>query len=398
MIKRLLASLVVVFALTNTCVYALGFSYSAAIENMGSKKYKAIKLTPEIYKGMLGNMTDLVLYDKNNEPIPYFINSFADTEFESKKSYEMKMINSFVKDEYFYFDYALENSQSEDVTATSIELQTDKEGFAKKVEIFGGYDNIHWEKVQEDMLYNVDGNKKLEIQFDNVKKYTYYRCKIANNLEKVSFSSVALKYNRILQKKEYFTNTISPNFTTEERGNTTVIKIQNLKNVKLSSVTLKTDSIFKREVTFEARMPKMLYNLSFENTMYRDLTIPLGIVKVTREAAEIVIDNQDDKPIQVLGVEAKYLVDEIVFEGSRSGEYTLKFGNGEIQRPKSYDISNYKEQILSEGYDVLNIKEIKAEANKTPLKPQRDYKFIFNIAISIVAVVLGVIVFRKLKK
>jgi hypothetical protein len=341
-------------------------------------------------------MADLVLYDKDNEPVPYFINSFTESETETKKTYEMGLINSFVKDEYFYYDYALKNPQNQDVMATSIEFQTDKEGFAKKVEIYAGYDNVNWEKVQEDIIYNVGGSKKLELIFANTKKYTYYRFKIPNNLEKVSFSSVVLNYNKTLQKKEYFINTISPKFSTEERGNTTVIKIKGLRNLKLSSISLKTDSIFKRDVTFDGSASKMLYNLEFENTKYRDLTIPLDQYKVTTDTTEIAIDNKDDKPIKIMGIEAKYLVDELIFDGLKSSEYTLRFGNSDIQNPKNYDIVNYKEQILNEGFDVLSIKGIKTEASKVP--SQYDYKLFFNIAVSVVAVVMGIIVFLKLKK
>ncbi|WHH60199.1 hypothetical protein [Petroclostridium sp. X23] len=396
MIKRLLASSILFIFLIYNSVYALDFSYSASIENMGDKKYKAVRLTSEIYNQIQEDMADLAIYD-NNEPIPYFINSFTENEIETKKIYEMKLINSFVKDEHFYYDYAVQKPQNEDVTATSIEMQIDKEDFAKKVEIYGGYDNIHWEKIQDDILYNVGGSKKLEITFDGVKKYTYYRFKISNNLEEVSFSSVKVKYNTILQKKEYFTNTISPAFTIEEKENTTVIKVRSIKNLKLSSITLNTDSIFKRNVAFAGSASKMLYNLEFENTQYRDLTIPLGICRITSDTAEIVIDNQDDKPIKVLGIEIKYLVDELIFESSESNEYILKFGNSEIQSPKRYDISNYREHIVNEGYDVLRLKEIKAESSAVPIKIHYDYKLIFNIVISVVAVVMGIVVFLKLK-
>jgi hypothetical protein len=364
MTKKLLASMVLLMVFINTGVYALDFSNSASIENNGNKKYKAVELTPEIYNNIRGDMADLVLYDKDNEPVPYFINSFTESETETKKTYEMGLINSFVKDEYFYYDYALKNPQNQDVMATSIEFQTDKEGFAKKVEIYAGYDNVNWEKVQEDIIYNVGGSKKLELIFANTKKYTYYRFKIPNNLEKVSFSSVVLNYNKTLQKKEYFINTISPKFSTEERGNTTVIKIKGLRNLKLSSISLKTDSIFKRDVTFDGSASKMLYNLEFENTKYRDLTIPLDQYKVTTDTTEIAIDNKDDKPIKIMGIEANYLVDELIFDGLKSSEYTLRFGNSDIQNPKNYDIVNYKEQILNEGFDVLSIKGIKTEASK----------------------------------
>lgn len=393
-----LYSFIITFLLSSNLVCVFGDSYNTNIENKGSNKYKAVRLTPEIYNYARSDMADLTLYDKNNEQVPYFINSFTESEVDTKKTYDMKLINSFIKDEYQYYDYALKNNQNEDVTATSIEIETKNEGFAKKVEIFGGYDNVNWEKVQDDILYNVDGNRKLEIAFNNVKKYTYYRFKIPNNLEKVAFSSVSLKYNKTLQKKEYFINSISPNYSIEEKGNTTVVKVQGLKHLKLSSITLKTDSIFKRKVTFDSSSSKVLYNLDFSNTSYRDLTMPLASHRVNADAAEVIIENNDDKPIKVLGIDARYFADELIFEGSKSSEFTLKFGDSEGQTPKNYDISNYKELILKEGYDVLTVKDIKSEPSKVINKQEYDYRLIFNITISVVAVVMGVVVFLKIRK
>lgn len=398
MIKRIIASVVILLTLSYTGIYAIDFSYSASIENSGNKKYKSVRLTSEIYNNIQGNMADLELYSKENEPIPYFINSSEESDFILNAVYEMKEINSFVKDNYFYFDYTLKTPQDEDVTASSIKVETENKNFAKEVEIFGGYDNVKWEKVQEDIIYNVDGNQKLEIAFDGMKKYTHYRFKISNNLEKISFTKVILVHNNVIQEQEYFTDSISPKFTTVERENTTVVKLSNLKNLKLSSITLRTDSRFKRLVTFNGFESKMLYNLEFENTKYKDLTIPLGNYRVTDDTAEIVIENKDDKPVEILGIEVKYLVDELVFYGSVADEYTLKYGNSESIAPKNYDISNYKEQILKEGYDVLSIKEITKETSTVNNKHQLDLKLIFNIVLGTIAVVLGIIIIKKLKK
>ncbi len=398
MIKRIIASIVILLTLSYTGVYAADLSHSATIENSGNKKYKAVRLTPKIYNNIQENMADIELYSKDNETIPYFINSSEESDFVLNSTYKMKEINSFVKDDYFYFDYALKTPQDEDVVASSIKVETENKNFAKEVEIFGSYDNVKWEKVKDDILYYVDGNRKLEIAFDGIKKYTHYRFKISNNLEKLSFTQVTLKHNNVIQEQKYFTDTISPEFTTEEKEKTTVIKIKGLKNLKLSSITLKTDSMFKRLVTFNGFESEMLYNLEFESTKYKDLTIPLAQYRVTTDTAEITINNNDDKPIKILGIEAKYLVDELIFEGSKAEEYTLKYGNSQGIAPKSYDISNYKDQILKEGYDVLSIKDIKTNTTKTPEKQQFDYKLIFNIVICVVAVALGVIIIGKLRK
>ena len=199
-------------------------------------------------------------------------------------------------------------------------------------------------------------------------------------------------------EEEYLSNSIYPKFSSEEIGNTTLIKIEGIRNLKLESITLKTDSIFKRKVTFQGNVSKMLYNLDFDNKNDSDLTIPLDhLYKVNSETAEIRIDNNDDKPIKVSEIEVKYFVDEIIFDGSKSMNYELKFGNIYDENKKNYDISNYKDLILEEGYDVLDLKDIKEEALKTPVKEEYDYGFIFNIAISLTAIVMGLIIFLKLK-
>jgi len=51
---------------------------------------------------------------------------------------------------------------------------------------------------------------------------------------------------------------------------------------------------------------------------YTDLTIAVEPYRITSDTAELVIDNKDDKPINVEGIEIEYLFDELVFEGSGS--------------------------------------------------------------------------------
>jgi len=282
MTKKIITSIMLFIFLINTYVYALDYSFSARIINSGTKKYKAVKFTPQIYNNTVENLADLEIFDDNNEPVPYFINSFYES----------------------------------------------------------------------------------------------------------------------LGEKEYFTETFSPDFDVVQKENSTVIKVKGLKNLRLCGISLVTPSMFKRNVTFDSRASKMLYNLSFENVEQKDLTLSLEPYKVTSDTGEIVIDNKDDKPIKVSAIEVSYLVDELVFEGSGSSGYTLKFGNSEIYKPKSYDLSNYREYILSEGYDVLSIKDVKGSPAKepAPVKEPYDYKPVFNIAISIVAVILAIIIFLKIKK
>ncbi len=397
--KRIILSIAIFIVSSSMFVNAADFLYGADMKNHGEKNYKAVRLTSEVYNKLSENMADIMVFDNDNEPVPYFINSFNESRESTHKSYELKLVNSFVKDDWFYYDYVLKDNVPSDVAATSIEISSSSTNFAKQLELWGSYDSTHWEKVQDDIIYNVDGSSKPEINFSGSKKYTCYRFKLFNNLEKVEFSTVTLNYDRTLRNKEYFIETLAPEYTSEEKGNTTVIKLKNMKNLKLNKVSLKTGSTFKRNVSFNGSVTKALYNLEFDNVKYRDLIIPLESYLNVKDEAEITIENNDDKPVEVSGVEVEYLVDELVFKGAETKNFTLRYGSNEINTPKSYDISNYKAQILTEGYDLLNIENInKVSASGNSEEIRINYKLIFNIIILIVAAVLGFIIIRKLKK
>jgi hypothetical protein len=378
------------------------FSGTALIENRGDKQYKAVRLSPEIYRHAQPKLVDLRIFDHTQLALPYFIHSFSPQTTVINKSYEMYLLHSFVKEDYFYFDYFVNIPVNEDILATSIIVTTKNSGFAKQVELWGSYDNQHWEKVKNDLLYRVEGNEKLEIFLGNEgQKYTHYRFKIANNLEKLSFDSVYLKYNNIILDKENFTDVLKPQYTVEEQQEEqkTFVKITGIKNLKLESIELETESIFKRVVSFaDNRFQKMLYNLNFRNTNYRDMIIPLDGFVVGTDTVVLAIENKDDQPVKIKGLTIKYYVDEVIFKGVQDGEYQLKFGNREIIKAPSYDLVNYKEQILEEGYDVLSIQELQIkQEQERELGNSFNPQGLFNVVIVLVAVVLGVIILIKLK-
>jgi len=393
------------------------FTGSALIKNEGDKQYKAIRLSAEIYRNSQMNLADLRIFDANGQVIPYFIHRFSPQTTMINQIYQMREINSFVKEDFYYLDYAVNKpkNENEDILATSLEVSTPQTGFAKKAELWGSYDNLHWEKIVDDLLYRVDGNEKLEIFLGSrAKKYIYYRFKIANNLEKVDFSSVVLKYNNIILNRENFTEFLEPQYTVEEeeKGKRTLIKISGVRNLKIDSITIDTADNFKRKVSIEDRYQKMLYNLNFQNTSYRDTTLPLDGYRTQSDTVVLAIENHDDQPIQINKVFLKYYVDEIVFNGASGSsngtsgsngtldnDFQLKFGNEELTVFPSYDLVNYQDQILLEGYDLLSIQDLKIHPRQAEAESTQSFdpKMLFNVVIVLVAVVLGVIILLKLK-
>ncbi len=245
----------------------------ATVEISGEKRYKSVRLVPQIYNASNQNLSDISVIDEKGEAVPYFVNSHKTSVSAGTKIYKMSLVNTFIKDEYYYADYVVSNMPNSDVLATSIRVETTQSGFAKKVELFGGYDNTYWENITSDTLYRVNDSKKLSISFSKPLKYTHYRFKILNNLEKVSFTDVFLDYSENVRTTEYFSEEIQADYSVSERDNQTVISIKGMKNVKINTVTIETDSIFKRYASLPNGSGKQLYNLDFNNTHYTDTTL-----------------------------------------------------------------------------------------------------------------------------
>ena len=374
-------------------------AHSAAITVTpgGESQYKAIRLTPPIYNAANSNLSDILIKDNNGENTPYFINSGTKDVSSRRETYPMDLINAYLKDDNYYFDYKLAAEGSGDTISSSIEFTTGNNNFAKEVDVYGSYDNIHWDYVQNDILYSIEGRSKLSIDFWQPQKYTHIRLKLANNLERVAFNEVRLVYVINIFDEKYFIEDITPAFNVENGDKSTNIIVEGLKHLRLYEITIQTDSMFQRVAYTPNGTSKELYNLSLNGTSYSDTTIPLYWQIPTEDNYVITIMDADDKPIQVNGISVRYYADEVIFEAAQDKTYTLEFrGDPTIAAP-IYDIARYKEEILKGEIDRAAIGEI-SYAPIVEIPPERDYQFIFNIVIVAVALLLGAVTIMRLRK
>jgi len=373
------------------------FSHDADIKIEGENLYKSVRLIPEVYNSAHSGLSDLLI--KNGEEnIPYFINSSEGKTNETREEYLMRLINSYKEDDNFFFDYKLAFAGNGDVIATSIEFSTGNTGFAKPIDVFGSYDNKHWEYVQGDMLYVVDSKYKLNINFYHPQKYTHYRLKLANNLEQISFYAVNLVYSLQISEETYFIESFKPEFKVETKDKMTKILIKGLKNLRLCDLQIETDSMFIRNVKVQSGNQKELYNLSVNGTVYNDTVLPLNRRISEDEEFTLYIMDGDDKPINIKGITVRYYADDLVFQrGGSGGVYKLEFGDNFTRSAPVYDIQRYKNEILKGAIDRLvlgNIVYVKVEPEREPV----SYKIIFNIVVIAISILLAALIILKLKK
>ena len=372
------------------------YAHTASIEISGENPYKALRLTPQIYHASNSDLSDLLIKDSKGENVPYFINTGANRVYSNRGIYQMALINAYLKDDSFYFDYKLNAAQSGDIISTSIEFATKNTNFAKEVDVYGSYDNIHWDHIQKDTLYSIDDKSKLAIAFARPQKFTHFRLKLANNLEQISFDMVDLVYSIETSEETYFIETLEPAFMMESGDKRTDIVIEGLENMRLCDVTVHTDSMFKRNVRTPHGISKELYNLSLSGTSYADTTIPLYWNTSQDKTYRLTIADGDDKPITIRSITVRYYADDVVFEGKAGGDYTLEFGRDSAKTAPVYDIERYKNEILKGTIDKAVIGEIRYVTEERA--PERNYRVIFNIVIIVVTLLLGTVILLKLKK
>jgi hypothetical protein len=155
--------------------------------------------------------------------------------------------------------------------------------------------------------------------------------------------------------------------------------------------------MFIRNVRALGGKDKELYNLSVNGTTYTDTVLPLNRKISENEIFTVIINDGDDKPVNINGITARYYADDLVFQRNDSYVYRLEFGVDLSRSAPVYDIGRYRNEILKGPIDRLELGEIiyvKAEPEREPV----SYRIIFNIVIAIIGILLGVLIILKLKK
>lgn len=372
----------------------LALAHTAPIATNGMGGYAAVRLTPQVYNNANGDLSDLLIQDAKGAAVPYFIRTGSQTTNTDQAQYPLELINSYVKDDAFYFDYKLHTMPEQDIVATSIVFTTGAT-FAKEIDLLGSYDNLNWTPVQQDTLYQIDGVSKLEVTLNEPQKYTHYRLKLRNNLEQIAFTSATLQYNVERVERSYFMEPLNPAFTVKEEGKQTLVAISGIKHLPLAQVILDTDSQFKRNVSLLG-VGKQLYNLSFDGVAYQDLTVPMQRYQSGQDTITLAIDNYDDAPIAIKGITVVYYADELIFKNT-GGSYTLTFSGDPAAQAPIYDIASYQSEITKGSLTTAKLGAVTlTQAPEPPKEP--DYQLWFNVVLLAITAILGAVLILRLRK
>jgi hypothetical protein len=198
-------------------------------------------------------------------------------------------------------------------------------------------------------------------------------------------------------EETFFIESFRPEFTVETKDKITKILIKGLKNFRLCDLQIETDSMFIRKATALGGQEKELYNLSVNGATYNtDTVLPLNRKVSENEIFTVIINDADDKPININGIVVRYYADDLVFQGNVGDVYRLEFGVDLSRSAPVYDIERYKDEILKGSIDRLELGEIVYVKAGQP-REKTSYRVIFDIVIVLVGILLGILIILKLK-
>jgi hypothetical protein len=387
--------------------------FSKAIEVKEDKpnksKYKSVFMDQAVYAKAREDLGDLRIVDVEGRFIPYYIVS-GDIENADKDTvYAAQMVTSIQQDNDTLIDYLIKPQQlNTDIQGNVLKIDLPAQPFLKFVEVSGSYDGNQWELLGKYNLYNTEQLEQSTIKLGLVYKYSHYRLRIIDNVEKLAFPQLELIHNERESNVAQYTREFAPPYTVVEDGRQSLLTIQNEQRLRVKKLSLVVERNFRR--SFELVNSNgagisivgshELYSLNFRDIQIKNTSIMLATPNTTQQIT-LRIDNDDNAPLKIEQVNVEYDIHRLVFEDSGSKSYQLVYGKVDAVKPK-YDIEDFRSHIEKENPVLTSLGEQVERANVVePTKQKPSWfqtKLAFNLVIGFVSLLLVGLLVQKLNK
>ncbi|HHT97707.1 MAG TPA: hypothetical protein GXZ90_07420 [Clostridiales bacterium] len=357
--------------------------------------YKYIMLDKDIYRETNSDLSDLIIMDSDDEPVPYFIENAKSITNENAHFYNSELTNSFYKNDDYYADFALLKTNDKDdlvdfvINKLTINIETDK-SFAKDIKVYGSHDDINWTHIENSSIYQISSNVNTNIQLDK-SKYKYYRIIIVDNIERLEINSIIGHNINTNYEIEHYTDVTNLDYEISELDGFTEVNISNTDNLKLNKLHIVVEGDFNREFKLYEAGELLKKGIITK----KDSSINIADIDYHNSDIKIVITNDDDKPIYIDNINAEFFVDELVFYCNGKDKYTLHYGKPNAVKPK-YDIVHKKNDIKYKHEiflgEITQLNEVH-EAVEPP-----NYKLILNVVIVLISLSLIIVLGKNIKK
>ncbi len=359
----------------------------------GDHEYYSVELSGLHYRIARPDLDDLRVRDSRGVYCPYILNSSRTEETSEQVSYETTAIGIIEEtlDEVpvIHHDFQVVDFPREG-EVNAIVLETDIADFSCQVRVFARTAKSEWFQIATDTLYRLDDVVKLSVEMNEVILYQFWRITV-DAPSPLTACTVTPRLDRKRRESQGFLKDIPLGFEISEtnRGGRTILDVKNPDRLRLVSLALDTDVLFKRTVKIQSGsrhiVSKQLYRIPSGDTLAVDTAIQLPGSGIRDESFKLIIENRDDEPLNIEGVSARYRMDYLVFKPSGYPPYVLVFGNNMLEKPV-YDLSAYKDEVLAGSIAPASLGNPVQHA--VPEAVTASGKTLFTVIVMVSAVVL----------
>lgn len=223
-----------------------------------------------------------------------------------------------------------------------VEFRVVEADFIKPATLEGSVDGATWQTLAENALIcRRSGFEKVTLHFAEA-KWTHFRLTLDDSRSRpVVMQGATLRGRRDEAPEVPQTATI---LSREEKNGATHLRIGlGAANLPLATLRLKSpEGVFQRQIRIGSSST-WFFRLQHEGRSVEDLEHTLDQSHASRELS-LIIENGDNPPLKIDGVEITRHVLPLVFQADVAGEWQLFAGNPQSSAP-SYDLAKMSDQL-----------------------------------------------------
>jgi hypothetical protein len=403
-IKLLLALLV---CITATQAQTNIYQFKRQITGVNANWHK-IKVPDDLYQKVNAGFEDLRIFGiqgKDTLEVPYILKQRAEQVISTKVDF--KPINESETDGGFYYTFQLNSA----AVINQITLSFKEKNFNWLATLEGSNNNTDWFTVLKDYRILSIKNNQTDYQFTKLSfpnsKYQYYRLMIKSP-EKPSLLEALINKTDTIKgvyadvKYQFY------ELKNDVKNKQTVIDV-GLKNavpISFVQINAQSDFDFYRPIRIEYATDSfktekgIQYNFAtiYEGTISSLEKSEFSFSNIITANLKITIDNNDNKPLRLSGLELKGNVYELIARfDDLQADYALYYGKKDAVSP-NYEIEKFENKIPlnSTNVDVGEEQKNPSYAVKTE-KPLFENNLWLWSLMAVIIALLGFFSFRMLK-
>lgn len=386
--------IITTFLLIGNLLFSQGYQWQSQVEKNDSTRFYKIDLDPLIVSKLNPQFSDIRIKDGKGVEVPYFMEK--ETFSVTKRVFKEYQIIEKINWRNGATVLLVKNEHKD--TINNIQLQIKNFDVRKRLELAGRDDYNNWFTIKENYLFHsANGQQKTsEVKSLNFPftDYKYYRIIIYDwyslpiNVMKIGYFDTYKEQGKFKQLTNKFENRFDSLATKQ-----TYIKVNFTETPYFDKLVIKAEKptyyYRKAKICIKRKDKKgrTHYDVLDYITLNSNSDFTNYFSDFEHKEFYIVIENEDNPPLENIEVEA-YQLNRYLVTHLESGEaYSLEFKNKMINTLPNYDINHFRHNITKD-VPLLKTRELSTIQYKKRKKVTTSTLWIWS-AIGVVAFLLA---------